>query len=88
MCGVPFLICPNLSGGYLDYLLRARRRTSPALGKEVNAVAKNTGKGHRTGAVKGRSEFKHGTTWFKRDASTGRILNGSPKQHKGVRNEK
>jgi len=54
----------------------------------VNAVAKNTGKGHRTGAVKGRSEFKHGTTWFKRDASTGRILNGSPKQHKGVRNEK
>jgi len=52
-------------------------------------MAKNTGRGHRVGAVKGRSEFKVlGQTWFKRDASTGRILNGSPKQHKGVRNEK
>jgi hypothetical protein len=38
--------------------------------------------------VKGRSEFKSGKNWFKRDTSTGRILNGSPKQHKGVRNEK
>jgi hypothetical protein len=51
-------------------------------------MATNTGKGDRTGAVKGRSEFKRRTTWFKRDTSTGRILNGSPKQHKGVRNEK
>lgn len=44
-------------------------------------MAKNTGRGHRAGAVKGRSEFK-------RDTGTGRILNGSPNQHKGVRNEK
>jgi hypothetical protein len=51
-------------------------------------MAKNTGRGHRIGAVKGRSEFKRGTIWFKRDTATGRILNGSPKQHKGVRNEK
>lgn len=51
-------------------------------------MAKNTGRGHRVGAVKGRSEFQVGNTWFKRDASTGRIMNGSPNQHKGVRNEK
>ena len=51
-------------------------------------MAKNTGRGHRVGSVKRRSEFKRGSTWFKRDTSTGRILNGSPKQHKGVRNEK
>ncbi len=51
-------------------------------------MAKNTGKGYRSGAVKGRSEFKHGSTWFKRDTNTGRIMNGSANQHKGVRNEK
>jgi hypothetical protein len=51
-------------------------------------MASNTGRGHRVGAVKGRSEFKSGKTWSKRDTSTGRIMNGSPKQHKGVRNEK
>ena len=51
-------------------------------------MAKNTGKGHRVGAVKGRSEFVSKGTWFKRDAKTGRILDGSPNQHKGVRNEK
>lgn len=51
-------------------------------------MAKNTGKGHRVGAVRGRSEFKVKGTWFKRDSKTGRILNGSPQQHKGVRNEK
>jgi hypothetical protein len=51
-------------------------------------MAKNTGKGYRKGAVKGRSEFKRGPNWYKRDTATGRILNGSPKQHKGVRNEK
>lgn len=51
-------------------------------------MAKNTGNGHRQGAVRGRSEFKVGPTWFKRDASTGRIMNGSSHQHKGVRNEK
>ncbi len=51
-------------------------------------MAKNTGHGHRSGAVKGRSEFKVGQTWYKRDTATGRILNGSPNEHKGVRNEK
>lgn len=51
-------------------------------------MAKNTGKGHRIGAVKGRSELKHNGQWFKRNTDSGRILNGSPKQHKGVRNEK
>lgn len=49
--------------------------------------AKNTGKGHRSGAVKSRSEFKHNGSWFKRDAATGGTVNGRPKQHKGVRNE-
>lgn len=51
-------------------------------------MAKNTGKGHRKGAVKGRSEVQVGNTWMKRDTGTGRFLNGSPKPHKGVRNEK
>ena len=51
-------------------------------------MAKNTGRGHRVGAVKGRSESQVGNTWFKRDTATGRIMNGSPSQHKGVRNEK
>ncbi len=50
-------------------------------------MAKNTGKGHRVGAVKGRSEFKANGTWFKRNTKTGRILTGSPRQHKGVRNK-
>jgi hypothetical protein len=51
-------------------------------------MAKNTGQNHRVGAVKGRSEFKVGKAWFKRDTATGRIMNGSKNQHKGVRNEK
>lgn len=50
-------------------------------------MAKNTRRGHRIGAVKGRSEFKHRGNWFKRDSATGRIMNGSPREHKGVRNE-
>jgi hypothetical protein len=54
----------------------------------VRNVAKNTGKGYRVGEVKSRSEFKRGDTWFKRDTDTGRILDGSPHEHKGVRNEK
>ncbi len=40
-------------------------------------MAKDTGHGCRRVAVKGRSEFKVGNTWFKRDTSTGRIFNGS-----------
>lgn len=51
-------------------------------------MAKNTGRGYRVGAVKGRSEFKSGNTWFKRNTANGQIMNGSPQQHKGVRNEK
>lgn len=51
-------------------------------------MAKNTVRNYRVGAVTGRSEFKVGKTWFKRDTATGRILNGSQRQHKGVRNEK
>lgn len=51
-------------------------------------MAKNTGRGYRKGAVKSRSEFKVRKTWFKRDTTTGRILNGRSQQHKGVRNEK
>lgn len=52
-------------------------------------MAKNTGKGHRIGAVKGRTEFKHPNgTYVKRDARSGRILNVSDKPHKGVRDEK
>lgn len=51
-------------------------------------MAKNTGKGYRQGAVTSRSEFQHQSTWFKRDTTTGRIMNGSQKQHKGVRNER
>ena len=51
-------------------------------------MAKNTGKGHRAGAVKARSEFKSNGTWFERDTKTGRFLNGSRRQHTGIRNEK
>lgn len=51
-------------------------------------MASNTGKGHRIGAVKDRSEFRHNGQWFKRNTTTGQIMNGSPDQHKGVRNEK
>ncbi len=71
----------------------ARVRPTPgraATLAEVTTMAKNTGKGHRKGAVKGRSDFQHQRTvqWFKRDSESGRILNGSRNQHKGVRNEK
>lgn len=51
-------------------------------------MAKNTGRGHRVGAVKGRSEFQQEGQWFKRDTASGRILNGSPEQPKSLRNEK
>lgn len=51
-------------------------------------MAKNTGRGSRKGAVRGRSEFKlPNGNWAKRDTKTGRIMNVSPNQHKGVRNE-
>ena len=53
-------------------------------------MAKNTGKGHRVGAVKGRSEFKNPATggYTKRDTKTGQFVNNSPHPHKGVRDEK
>lgn len=51
-------------------------------------MAKNTGRGYRVGAVKGRSEFKSGRTWSKRNTTNGQIMDGSSRQHKGVRNEK
>jgi hypothetical protein len=46
-------------------------------------MAKNTGRGHRKGAVKQRSACQRGGTWFKQDNKTGRMLNGRPKEHKG-----
>lgn len=53
-------------------------------------MAKNTGKGSRIGAVKGRSEFKNPATggYTKRDTKTGQFLNNSKEPHKGVRDEK
>jgi hypothetical protein len=51
-------------------------------------MAKNTGRGYRCGAVKNRTEFRSGKTYFKRDTRTGRILSGSSKPHKGVRDER
>lgn len=59
-----------------------------AVGEEVIKRARNTGRDHLVSAVKGRGETKVGNTRFKRDTATGRILNGSLEQHKGVRNEK
>lgn len=51
-------------------------------------MAKNTGKRHGVGAVKGRTEFQRKGVWSKRDTATGRILNGSSHEQEGVRNEK
>jgi len=54
-----------------------------------NNMAKNTGKGRRIGAVKGRSEFQHPNgTHIKRNTDTGRFMNVSDNPHKGVRDEK
>jgi hypothetical protein len=52
-------------------------------------MAKNTGRGFRQGAVRNRSQFRHNGVFFKRDAATGRILNGKGDgtRHKGVRQE-
>ncbi len=51
-------------------------------------MAKNTGKGHRIGAVRDRSEFTHPNgSHVKRNTSTGRFMNVSRKPHKGVRDE-
>ena len=57
----------------------------------VPEMAKNTGKGHRVGAVDGRSQFQHPVTgtWFKRDRETGRIMDGKAdhRPFKGVARE-
>jgi hypothetical protein len=54
-------------------------------------MAKNTGRGHRIGPVKGRSQFKTASGHSaKRDAKTGRIVDvkRDGKPYKGVRKEK
>lgn len=41
-------------------------------------MATNTGKNHRIGSIKDRSQFHNemNDTYFKRDATTGRIMEG------------
>lgn len=78
----------NPHGAYLDYQVTGQLIRAGCRDGGDQHMAKNTGQGSRRGAVRNRSEFKHGNTWFKRDTTTGRILNGSPHEHKGVRNEK
>lgn len=55
-------------------------------------MAKNTGKGFRRGAVRGRSQVQNPLTriWTKRNDSTGRFVNGKTDggRFKGVRREK
>jgi hypothetical protein len=53
-------------------------------------MARNTGRGFRQGAVGNRSQFRHNGVFFKRDATTGQILNGKADgtRHKGVRQER
>lgn len=55
-------------------------------------MAGNTGKGHRDGAVKDRSQFQTPSgNWAKRDADTGKIMDVKTTDktpHKGVRKEK
>ena len=67
----------------------ARTKSDPE--RQVVGVAKNppTGDGHRRGQVTERSQFEHNGTWFKRDAGTGRIMDGKAdgKPFKGVRRE-
>lgn len=53
-------------------------------------MAKNTGAGHRRGAVRNRSQVATPSGWVKRDSGTGRFLDkkADPKPFKGVRREK
>ena len=46
------------------------------LPERKGVMAKNTGNGFRRGSVDDRSQFEHNNTWFKRDADTGRIMDG------------
>jgi hypothetical protein len=54
-------------------------------------MATNTGKGHRTGAVRGRSQVRNPKTdtYVKRDTGNGRFMDGKSddKPFKGVRKE-
>lgn len=52
-------------------------------------MAGNTGKGHRKGAVKDRSQFYNEKTgkYYKRDAATGRIMAVKTEAFKGVTEE-
>jgi hypothetical protein len=53
-------------------------------------MAKNTGRGSRQGAVKGRTQVQNSSgTWVKRDTSTGRFVQAkkSGGTFKGVRKE-
>lgn len=57
----------------------------------MREMAKNTGQGHRQGAVTGRSQVRSGNgNWTKRDNSTGRFMDQktSGGSFKGVRREK
>ncbi len=54
-------------------------------------MAKNTGKGHRKGAVDKRSQFQRSDgRWVKRDTETGQIIDvkSDNKPFKGVAKEK
>lgn len=53
-------------------------------------MAKNTGHGHRQGAVTGRTQVKTPVGFVKRDSSTGRFMDvkSDSKPFKGVTKEK
>lgn len=55
-------------------------------------MAKNSGKGSRVGAVRGRSQVQNTRTgvWTKRDDGTGKFMSGKSDgtKYKGVRREK
>lgn len=51
-------------------------------------MARNTGKGHRVGSVRNRSQVQlPNGNWVKRDTNTGRIVDQSDKPYKGVAKE-
>jgi len=50
-------------------------------------MAKNTGRGFRRGAVRGRTQVKTPNGYVKR-GPRGRFMDGSPNRFKGVRAEK
>jgi len=53
-------------------------------------MARNTGKGHRDGSVRDRSQSEHpsGTGTTKRDTNTGQFMDYSETRFKGVAKEK